>query len=86
MELIKNSNRINNEIDSLYNHNVRFGGLICWDKLSQNPSIFTYDYDYLKFKMDIIREELYEVFLHLCTFKTRSFKCVKDILSIYVLY
>jgi len=35
-----------------------------WYNLSKNPAIFTYDYAYLKQKMDIIRNELLEVVLH----------------------
>jgi hypothetical protein len=29
-----------------------------WDRLSENPSIFELDYEFLRKRMDIIREEL----------------------------
>ena len=31
---------------------------IIWCELSRNPNIFTLDYDWLKKRMDILREEL----------------------------
>ena len=37
---------------------------IIWKELSKNPAIFTYDYDYLKAKMEILREDLCKTVFH----------------------
>ena len=37
---------------------------ICWEYLSINPSIFMYDYDYHKKRMDVHREELMKKTFH----------------------
>ena len=37
---------------------------IDWYELSENSSIFTYNYDYLKSKMDVLREDLCKVVFH----------------------
>jgi len=42
----------------------RFPGRIDWSRISQNPTIFTLDYDALKERCSLFKEELFAMALH----------------------